>query len=65
MVDEVGAGFGQREGHGAAHALGAAGDDGDAAGEVEEIGHACLMCGVQPLTAPAVRPEAYWSTKKE
>lgn len=35
--DEVGAGFGEGGGPGAAHALGGSGDDGDAVVEVEEV----------------------------
>ena len=36
---EVGAGLGQRECHGAAHALRASGHDGGAAGQIEQVGH--------------------------
>ena len=36
---EVGAGLGQRDRHGAAHALGASGNDGGPAGQIKQVRH--------------------------
>ena len=36
---EVGAGLGECDRHGTAHALGASGDDGGAAGQIEQVRH--------------------------